>query len=348
MQVLKILVKRIAGLALLLLALSIVTFGLLYLTGSDPARSLVGAKNVSEAQLEAIRNQYHLNDPVWQQYLYWLGNVFKGDLGTSTRTQLSVTSMIASRFGITLALALMALVLALAIGLPLGITAAKHAGGWQDRLITTLSIAGLSAPSYAIGLLLLYVLSARLKLFPVYGVGDGTPLDAFYHLLLPAITLAIGILASVVKISRAALTNEINSDYTLFARSRGVARRSITLGQLQNASLPILTSSGLLIASLVSGTVIVETMFSLGGIGTLLQQSVTFGDIPCVQAITLVLAGIICISTAIVDTAAQSIDPRLRVRGRALVGASAASTPLSEDTASQADAETERGDEAHA
>ncbi len=346
MQVLKILAKRMAGLVLLLLALSIVTFGLLYLTGSDPARSLVGAKHVSDAQLEAIRNQYHLNDPVWQQYLYWLGNVFKGNLGTSTRTQLSVTSMIVSRFGITLALSLMALVLALAVGLPLGITAAKHAGGWQDRLITTLSIAGLSAPSYAIGLLLLYALSAELKLFPVYGAGDGTPLDTFYHLLLPAITLAIGILASVVKISRAALTNEINSDYTLFARSRGVSRRSITLGQLQNASLPILTSSGLLIASLVSGTVIVETMFSLGGIGTLLQQSVTFGDIPCVQAITLVLAGIICVSTAIVDTAAQAIDPRLRVRGRAVAGGTAAEIALSTDTDSRIDAQKGAGEHA--
>lgn len=324
MQVLKLLAKRIAGLVLLLFALSIITFGLLYLTGADPARSLVGAKNVSAAQLNAIRNQYHLNDPVWQQYLYWLGNVLHGNLGTSTRTQLSVTSMIGSRFGITLALALMALALALVVGLPLGITAAKHAGGWQDRLITTLSIAGLSAPSYAIGLLLLYALSAQLKLFPVYGAGDGSMLDTLWHLLLPAITLAIGILASVVKISRAALMREINSDYTLFARSRGVSRRVITMGQLQNAALPILTSSGLLIASLVSGTVIVETMFSLGGIGTLLQQSVTFGDIPCVQAITLVLAGIICVSTAIVDTAAQAVDPRLRTRSTLAADATAA------------------------
>ena len=324
MQVLKLLAKRIAGLVLLLFALSIITFGLLYLTGADPARSLVGAKNVSAAQLNAIRNQYHLNDPVWQQYLYWLGNVLHGNLGTSTRTQLSFTSMIGSRFGITLALALMALALALVVGLPLGITAAKHAGGWQDRLITTLSIAGLSAPSYAIGLLLLYALSAQLKLFPVYGAGDGSMLDTLWHLLLPAITLAIGILASVVKISRAALMREINSDYTLFARSRGVSRRVITMGQLQNAALPILTSSGLLIASLVSGTVIVETMFSLGGIGTLLQQSVTFGDIPCVQAITLVLAGIICVSTAIVDTAAQAVDPRLRTRSTLAADATAA------------------------
>lgn len=316
MQALKMIVKRVTGLLVLLAALSIVTFGLLYLTGSDPARSLVGAKQVSESQLEAIRSRYHLDQPVWTQYLYWVQGVLSGSLGTSTRTQLPVTDMISQRMGITLALALMALVLALAVGLPLGIIAAKRAGSWQDRLITTISIAGLSAPSYAIGLLLLYVLSARLKIFPIYGQGDGSPLDTFRHLILPAVTLAIGIIASVVKISRASLIDEIGSDYTLFARSRGVSALSVTLGQLQNAALPVLTSSGLLIASLISGTVIVETMFSLGGIGTLLQQSVTFGDIPCVQAITLLLASVICISTAIVDTLAQLADPRLRKRAK--------------------------------
>ena len=316
MQALKMIVKRVAGLLVLLAALSIVTFGLLYLTGSDPARSLVGAKQVSESQLEAIRSRYHLDQPVWAQYLYWVQGVLSGSLGTSTRTQLPVTDMISQRVGITLGLALMALVLALIAGLPLGIIAAKHAGSWQDRLITTISIAGLSAPSYAIGLLLLYALSARLKIFPIYGQGDGSPLDTFRHLILPAVTLAIGIIASIVKISRASLIDEIGSDYTLFARSRGVSPLSVTLGQLQNAALPVLTSSGLLIASLISGTVIVETMFSLGGIGTLLQQSVTFGDIPCVQAITLLLASVICISTAIVDTLAQLVDPRLRKRAK--------------------------------
>ena len=336
MQALKMVIKRAAGLLVLLVALSIVTFGLLYLTGSDPARSLVGAKQVSDSQLEAIRSRYHLDQPVWTQYLYWVQGVLSGSLGTSTRTQLPVTDMISQRMGITLALALMALVLALAVGLPLGIIAAKHAGSWQDRLITTISIAGLSAPSYAIGLLLLYVLSARLKIFPIYGQGDGSPLDTFRHLILPAVTLAIGIIASVVKISRASLIEEIESDYTLFARSRGVSPLSVTLGQLQNAALPVLTSSGLLIASLISGTVIVETMFSLGGIGTLLQQSVTFGDIPCVQAITLILASVICISTAIVDTLAQLVDPRLRKRAK---GSRAAATMPSFSPIPQKEAE---------
>lgn len=314
MNWLTFLAKRLGNLILLLVVLSMVTFGLLYLTGSDPARALAGAKNVSAQQLEAIRAQYHLDEPVWQQYLRWLGDMLRGDLGVSIRTHLPVSQMIGQRIGVTLALAVMALAIALAIGLPLGVVAAKRSGRWPDRLITVLAVVGLAAPSFAVGLLLLYVLSVRLGWFPIYGLGDGTVADTIRHLLLPSITLSVGLVASVEKIARAALVKQVDSDYTLFARSRGVGAVRVTLGQLRNASLPIVTSSGLLIATLVSGTVIVETVFSVGGVGTLLQESVTFKDIPTVQAITLILAAVICTITAIVDACATLLDPRLRGR----------------------------------
>ncbi|MCH9274827.1 ABC transporter permease [Bifidobacterium amazonense] len=314
LDALKFLGKRLANLILLLFVLSLVTFGLLYMTNSDPARTLAGAKKVSAEQLAAIRAQYHLDDPLWRQYLRWLNNLLHGDFGTSIRTQLPVAQMIGQRAWITLALALLALAIALVIGLPLGILAARRNGRWQDRLVTALAVAGLSAPSFAVGLLLLYGLSVQLGWFPIYGLGEGGFLDTLWHLLLPAITLAIGLFASVVKISRASLIKQVDSDYTLFARSRGVARWTILAAQLRNAALPIITSSGLLIATLVSGTVIVETTFSIGGLGTLLQTSVTFKDIPTVQAITMIMATIICVATAIVDALAALIDPRLRVR----------------------------------
>ncbi|KFI47533.1 ABC transporter permease [Bifidobacterium biavatii] len=314
MDALKFLGKRLANLILLLFVLSLVTFGLLYMTNSDPARTLAGAKKVSAEQLAAIRAQYHLDDPLWRQYLRWLNNLLHGDFGTSIRTQLPVSQMIGQRAWITLALALLALAIALVIGLPLGILAARRNGRWQDRLVTALAVAGLSAPSFAVGLLLLYGLSVQLGWFPIYGLGEGGFLDTLWHLLLPAITLAVGLFASVVKISRASLIKQVDSDYTLFARSRGVARRTILAAQLRNAALPIITSSGLLIATLVSGTVIVETTFAIGGLGTLLQTSVTFKDIPTVQAITMIMATIICVATAVVDALAALIDPRLRVR----------------------------------
>lgn len=316
MNLVKFLLKRLGNLVLLLFVLSAITFGLLYLTNSDPARTLAGTRKVSPEQLAAIRAQYHLDEPVWRQYARWLNNMVHGDFGISIRTQLPVAQMIGQRAFITIVLSLLALAIALVIGLPLGMIAARRHGRWQDRLIGILTVVGLSAPSFAVGLLLLYGLSVRLGWFPIYGLGNGGILDLLWHLLLPAITLAIGLIASVSKISRAALIRQVDSDFTLFAKSRGVSSPSILLGQLQNAALPILTSSGLLIASLISGTVIVETTFAIGGLGTLLQQSVTFKDIPVVQAITLIMAMVICVTTAVVDLLSLMVNPRLRGRAK--------------------------------
>ena len=310
--------QRLANLVLVLFALSVITFSLLYITNTDPARTLVGTRNVSDEQLAAIRAQYHLDEPIFKQYMLWLSSAVRGDFGLSIRTQLPVTDMIGQRAWVTLMLAVMALFIALLVGLPLGVIAAKRIQGWQDRLITMLAVIGLSAPSFAIGLLLLYVLAVKLGWFPVFGLGSGGFGDTLWHLLLPAITLAVGLLASVIKISRASLIRQVDAGYTLFARSRGVSPFSITLAQLQNAALPIITSSGLLIATLVSGTVIVEATFSIGGLGTLLQQSVTFKDIPVVQAITLLMATVICVTAAIVDVLTLLIDPRLRAPSRHL------------------------------
>lgn len=317
MNAIRYIARQVGRLLFVLLVLSMISFALLYLTNSDPARALVGAKKVDPAVLEAIREQYHLNDSLWQQYLYWITDMLHGDFGTSIRTQLPVATMIGQRALVTIELAVFALVLALVIGLPLGVVSAKHYGSGRDKLIGALAVAGLSAPSFAVGLLLLYVLSVQLGWFPVYGLGNAGPLDEFWHLCLPSLTLAIGLIAVVVKISRASLIREIHADYSVFARSRGLNPWKVTLAQLQNAAIPIVTSSGLLMATLISGTVIVETTFSLGGIGTLLQESVTFKDVPTVQAITLLLASIICITTSVVDTIVGLIDPRLRKRSRA-------------------------------
>lgn len=314
-KVAKFIGRRLLNLVILLFVLSLVTFGLLYLTNSDPARTLAGAKKVSAAQLAEIRHQYHLDEPLWKQYAIWLGNAIHGDFGTSIRTQLPVAQMIGQRAWVTLTLALMAIAIALLIGLPLGVVAAKRHGTWRDGLITALAVVGVSAPSFSVGLLLLYVFAVKLGWFPVYGLGDGSFADAVPHLLLPAITLAVGLFAAVIKVSRASLLEQVESDYTLFAQSRGVSRGTITRWQLRNAALPIMTSSGLLIASLISGTVVVETTFSLGGLGTLLQESVTFKDIPVVQAVTLLLATIICVTTAIIDALYALADPRLRPSG---------------------------------
>lgn len=304
--------RRIGELLLLLLVLSIVVFALLYLAPGDPARLLVGTRQASPELLASIRAAYHLDEPLWRQYLLWLGGLLHGDLGTSIRTGLPVSSMIAPRAGVTIELAALAGVLTVAIGLPLGVLAARRHGRNSDHVINALAVTGVSAPSYAVGLLALYVFAVWLRWFPVYGVGDGSAADRLWHLALPALTLALGAVASVIKVTRVSMIRELNADYSSFARSRGIVERRITGSQLRNAAGPIVTSSGLVMASLIGGTVLVETTFAVGGLGSLLAESVTFKDIPVVQAITLAMAAAICTISAFADALVTAFDPRLR------------------------------------
>ncbi len=314
MSVVRELARRLANLVLLLVVLSMVVFGLLYLVPGDPARALVGTRQATPELLASIRSQYHLDEPAWQQYLRWVWGLVHGDLGTSIRSGLPVTQVLAGRAVVTFQLAALACLVAVAVGLPAGVAAARRHGRPADRAINALAVAGVSAPSYAVGLLALYVFAVWLGWFPVYGLGNGDFLDLLRHLVLPVLTLALGVVASIIKVTRAAMIREVTSDYTLFGRSRGLSESRITAAQVSNASLPIVTSTGLVLASLVGGTVLVETTFAINGLGSLLADSVTFKDIPVVQAVTLILATVICAVSAVIDALVAVLDPRLRVR----------------------------------
>lgn len=309
---------RLGELAVVLVVLSAVVFGLLYLAPGDPARTLVGAKQATPELLAAIRERYALDQPLWEQYLRWVGAALQGDFGSSIRTNLPVTEVIAGRFGVTLELVLLAAVVAVIVGVPAGVVAARRFGSGTDRVITGTAVAGVSAPSFAVGLVLLYVFAVRLGWFPVYGLGDGGWLDRLHHLALPVLTLALGVIATLIKVTRAAMIKEVDADYGAFARSRGIGEGQITVAQVRNASVPIVTSTGLVLASLIGGTILVETVFALGGLGGLLSEAVTFKDIPVVQAITLGMAAFICSVSALVDVAVGLVDPRVRLRRAAI------------------------------
>lgn len=309
---------RLAELVVVLFVLSAIVFGLLYLAPGDPARTLVGAKQATPEVLAAIREQYALDQPLWQQYLRWVGGAVQGDFGSSIRTGLPVTDVIVGRLGVTLELVLLAALVAVVVGLPAGVLAARRFGSGTDRLITGAAVAGVSAPSFAVGLVLLYTFAVRLGWFPVYGLGGGGWLDRLHHLALPVLTLSLGVIATVIKVTRAAMIKEVEADYGSFARSRGIGEWPIAVAQVRNASLPILTSTGLILAALIGGTILVETVFALGGLGSLLSESVTFKDIPVVQAITLGMAVFICSVSALVDIVAGLIDPRLGLRRKAV------------------------------
>ena len=306
--------RRLVATATLLLALSFLVFSLLYLAPGDVARNLLGARPASPESLAAIREKFGLDQPFLTQYWHWLSGALTGDLGESVRSGSQVTDVLSQRVGLTLQLTVLAFVIALGVGVPAGIRAARRHGSVQDKTIVSLAVVGVAAPGFAVGLVLLYVFAVMLGWFPVYGTGD-TPLDRLWHLALPAVALAAGLAALVVKVTRTAVLRELESDYVTFARARGLTPRAVARLYLTNAAIPVLTSAGLLLAFLFGGTILVETTFSLPGLGSLLAESITFKDIPVVQAVTLVVAVVISLAALAVDLLTLAVDPRVRRAG---------------------------------
>ena len=304
---------RVAGGALLLLAISILVFSLVHLTPGDAVTNLLGPQNRSEAAIAAITERYRLDDPPVQQYLAWLGNVLAGDWGNSFRQQAPVATIVGERSAVTLSLVSIAFVLAVVTAVPLGVLAAVRAGSWRDQLAGGLSVVGISAPSFVVAFLLMYVFAAQLGWFPLYGYGKGG-LSTLWHLFLPAATLAIGLGAVLMKITRTVMMREFGKDYVTFARARGVDERRIRMLALRNAAIPIVTSGGLVITFLVAGTILVETVFALPGIGRLLYDAVVYKDLPVVQATTLLIAAVIVAVSIAVDLMYLLLDPRVRRR----------------------------------
>lgn len=306
---LRYILRRLAGAAVVFTLLSFLVFSLLYLVPGDPVKILVGTRRLTPEVRQAVTARYGLDEPLVVRYWHWLTHALTGDFGDSVRSATPVTDVLASRVSLTAWLTIGAFILAVAVGIPLGIAAARRRGSWVDRTIVGWSVVGVSAPGFALGLVLLYVFGLMLGWFPVFGEGSGLA-DTLWHLALPSIALATGIGAMLVRITRAAVGAELSQDYVTFARSRGVPHRRITAMYVRGAALPIITSAGLILGTLFGSTVLVEEAFSLPGLGQLLADSITYKDVPVVQAIALLVAFVIISVTLIVDVAAFAVDPR--------------------------------------
>ncbi|CAG7613380.1 ABC transporter permease [Leucobacter soli] len=304
---------RLAGVLVILLLISFLTFSLVYLAPGDVVKNLLGTRPSTPEAIAQIRAQYHLDDPFLVRYLDWLWGVLRGDFGTSIRLRQPVTVAIGSRMGNTATLALLAFAIAAVTAIPLGILSAAREGRRSDRILSALALLGLSAPSFALAILLLYLFAMLIPIFPVYGGGSGA-LDTLWHLVLPAVALAAGIGAILQRITRAAVLRELQSDATTFARARGIGEREVRRIALRSALIPIVTGAGLILTFIVGGTIIVETVFALPGIGSLLQEAVFFKDLPVVQAVTLLVAAIIAVITIAVDLSYLALDPRVRTK----------------------------------
>jgi peptide/nickel transport system permease protein len=305
--------RRLAALASVLVAISLVVFSLLTLAPGSTEQVLIGARPSTPELRAALREEYGLDKPFLAQYAAWASRAVRLDFGTSLRTGEPVRRGLAERAGTTTLLAVYAFLLALACGIPLGVLAARRRGRTLDRVIVGTSVLGVSAPAFATGLLLIYVFSARLDWFPPFGEGAGF-VDQLWHLTLPAVALAFTSIALIVKLTRAAMIDALERDYVTFGLARGISRRRVLVAYaFRNALIPVITAGGLVLAFLLTGAVLVETTFQIRGLGSWLVDSVSFQDLPAVQGLALLTATIIVLVNLVVDLLYMVVDPRIRL-----------------------------------
>jgi len=317
MPIVVFLLKRLFGVIVIVLVVSFLVFSLLALSPGSVVATLLGSRPSTPDLVAALKAKYHLNDPFLVQYWHWLVGVLHGDFGRSTQSGATVTSVIADHLPVTLEVAVYTLVLVVGIGIPAGMVAGIRWGSRFDKGVSALTVFGMSAPGFAVGIVLVYLLGVKVALFPVYGAGGSSPVDRIEHLTLPAIALAFGLIAIIVRQTRAATLNVMRQDYVTFARARGVSpTRILVRYALRNTALPIVTSAGLLLIVAISGAVLIETVFSLQGAGQLMVQSVTAKDVPVVQGLAIFIALFVVVVNLLVDAAALIIDPRTRVAAR--------------------------------
>ena len=306
---------RKAGLAgLTLLAASVLIFLALEIVPGDPARIMLGI-NATEDAVTALRERLGLDLPPLRRYLAWIGGVATGDLGSSYTYSEPVSSLIADRVVVSLPLALLALVLSTAIAIPVGMVAARNRGGLVDTVVMGFTQLGIAIPNFWFALLLVYTFAIALRLvpaggFPGWEAGIGPALGA---LALPAVALALPQAAILARLVRSALLETFREDYIRTARAKGASQRRVVWRHaLRNAMIPIVTIMGLQFAYLLSGTIIIENVFYLPGLGRLVFQAISLRDLVVVESVVLVLVGIVVAVNLVVDLLYAALDPRLR------------------------------------
>jgi len=301
-----------------LLGISILVFGAMHLIPGNFVDVMLGlSADVSPEQREQIAARYGLDAPVPVQYLRWLGNVFQGDLGDSLRTGEPVVGMIASRLPATLELALLATVVSLLIAIPAGILAAVYRGGVVDVVLRVIGLIGLSIPNFLIGTFLVLLVSTRWTVLPTTGYVPITEdvVGNLKSLTLPAISLGALLAASVMRMTRSAVLEELGKDYLMVARAKGLSARVVVMRHaVRNALVPVITVVGIQTGYLLGGTVIVEQIFAIPGIGRLALDAVSQRDYPVVQGTTLFIAVAFVMMNTLADVVYGLVDPRIRVR----------------------------------
>ncbi len=277
---------------------------------------MVGGSHVTPATLEAIRMQYRLDKPLLVQYGYWVRDLVHGDLGRSFRQRKEVRDLIISRMSVTVYLAAFAFLISLLISIPLGILAAVKRNTWIDVATSIFSLLGASSPVFLTSILMILLFSYKLNWMPALGKGNGG-FDEFKHLIMPALGLGFATASVSTRITRSSMIEALTQDYIETARAKGLSMQSIILKHaFRNALVPVITVAGLQFGSLLVGTVLVDYVFGLGGLGGLLIDAVQRRDYPVVQGMTIFIAALFILINLLVDVLYGVVDPRVRYGGR--------------------------------
>ena len=297
---------RLCGLLPVLLGVLLLTFALLHLVPGDPVDVMLG-ESASTADRQLLKAQLGLTAPLPQQFLHYISRLLHGDFGLSIHGQVPISSLLLKAYPATLMLACLAMVIGLLVGIPLGIFAALQAGRWPDLLITLVSVRLAAMPAFWLGPLLMLLFAVWLGWLPVSGM------DAPGAILLPALTLGLGLSAILTRMTRTSLLEVLHEDYIRTARAKGLPERQVILRHaLRAALLPLVTVVGLQMGGLLAGAVITETIFSWEGIGKLLVESIEKRDYPVTQACVLVIACSYVLVNQCTDLLARCLDPRMR------------------------------------
>lgn len=304
--------RRLLHMIPVLLFISIFVFMLVRLVPGDPAAIMLGPRATPE-NIAKMHEQLRLDDPLWLQYGSFLGNLLRGDLGDSIRKREPVTNVLVSRVPPTLFLVIYAAVLSVLISLPLAAWAATHRGRWADQLVRGFTIVSLAMPAYWIGMMLLQIFAVKWRFFPVAGWGESFA-GHLHSLFLPALSLALAISSILVRGLRSSLIETMDADHVRTARAKGLTDgRVFGWHVLRNSALSTVTILGVNLAFLVGGTTIIETIFSVPGIGQLIVRSIFDRDYPVIVGVTLVFGVLVLVINLLTDLSYAMLDPRVKL-----------------------------------
>lgn len=301
-----------------MLAMSLIVFLLIRLVPGDPAMVILGLRATPES-VAALRQDLRLDDPIAVQYLHWLGNVLRGDLGVDYRTHEPISEQLLTRLPVTLEMAVLAMLISIVVGIPLGVLAAARRRGIADQGSTTLGLLGISIPDFWLGVMLILLMALVLGWLPSSGyvpLGDSIT-GNLSHMLLPALTLAVNFAAVLTRTTRGAVLEVLNRPFVRTAEAKGLRERAVVLGHvLRNAAIPIVTVVGLQFGYALGGAIIIEQIFALPGVGRLTLNAVLERNYPVVQGAVLLVTFLFMVINIVTDSLYAVIDPRIRQSGR--------------------------------